>query len=85
MTARPNHPLARWMKRAGISMHELSRRSGVATETISRVLGGERRRFSAEAAFAIETATDGEVAFADLWRPSLKHKALSRRIQKGAA
>jgi len=67
------HPLQRYLRREKRTLADLARASGVAKETISRVLSGARRRFSAEAALAIERATDGAVTFNDCWKPSLKH------------
>ena len=67
------HPLAKYLKREGLSLGEFASKSGIAKETLSRGLSGVRRRFSAEAAFAIERVTEGEVKFFDCWSPSLKH------------
>ena len=73
------HPLQRYLRREKRTLSDLSRASGVAKATISRVLSGARRRFSAEAALAIEKATGGKVTFEDCWKPSLKHSRTQGR------
>ena len=68
------HPLQQYLNDHRLSQAELARRAGVHNVTISKVLSGDRPRFSAEAARAIEAATKGAVTFDQLWKPSARHR-----------
>lgn len=60
------HPLARYLKKRGISQGELARKAGVGRPTITKVLSGRRRRFSPDAARRIALATENEVTLEQL-------------------
>jgi len=61
MAQPPAHPLARYLEQNEESQQEFADRTGLARSTISRVLNGERKRFSPEASKIIVAATKGKV------------------------
>lgn len=55
------HPLARYLEAEKLTQDELARRAKVERSTITKVLNGQRKRFSPEAANRISKATNGKV------------------------
>jgi transcriptional regulator with XRE-family HTH domain len=73
------HPLRKYLDDHGLTQTEFAQRAGINATVLCRVLKGNRPRFSAEYALAIQGATDGAVRFADCWRPRSAAKQTKAR------
>ncbi len=75
------HPLAQYLESNGETQRAFAKRAGVDRSVINKVLQGHRRRFSADAAMAIESATNGVVSLKIIltWRPPTAGPGINRK------
>jgi transcriptional regulator with XRE-family HTH domain len=56
------HPLAQYLEEHHETQTDFAQRAGLERTTVTKVLSGERKRFSPEAAQKIVKATNGKVS-----------------------